>query len=82
MSAVSVTTTATLIPDSWIEVYNAGPSDAYFSSLAAVTTATGVPLKVGGSLTRFVRAELGVLYMITASGTADIRYYSDSFSAA
>ncbi len=79
MSAVSVGTTAVLIPDNWIEMYNLGPSTAYFSSNPAVTTATGVPLLTGGSLSRFVRAESAVLWMVTAAGTADIRYYSDTF---
>ena len=76
--AVSITTEAKVIAAAnanrkALLIYNVGSVDVFFG-LGGVTAATGIPLKVGGSLglgPAFITDQ--AIYGITATGTADLR---------
>ena len=80
MAALTVTTSPQLVPDGWAVVQNRGPVSVWFSSEAARASATqGVELTVGGSLDVFPMDQTPTLWVATGSGTADLRWYNNTF---
>lgn len=59
-----------------VTFYNEGTVKVYLGIDNTLTTANGYPLPVGGSHT--VEADVAV-WMITASGTGDVRYWSERY---
>jgi len=79
MAALTVTTVAQRVPDGWAVVQNRGPVSVWFSSQAANASATqGTELTVGGSLDVFVADQTPTLWVATGSGTADLRFYTNT----
>ena len=57
-----------------------GPVDVWFSSEdVRATAAAGTKLAVGGSLDVFPMDQTPTLWVATGSGTADLRYYTNTF---
>lgn len=76
MAAMTVTTTPQQVPTGWSLAQNLGPGTVWFASTAANASATnGVQLPVGGVLDPFVGDQTPSLWVMVASGTADLRYY-------
>ena len=83
MSNVSVTTSATLITKDnpkrlSMIMYNASSTTVYIGQTVSLTTADGVAIVAGGSLSEDSGGErvyLGAYYGISTTGTADIRYW-------
>lgn len=79
MAALTVTTTPQQVADGWAVVQNRGPVSVWFSSQAAnCTAAAGTELTVGGSLDVFPMDQTPTLWVATASGTSDLRFYSNT----
>jgi len=80
MAALTVTTSPQLVPDGWAVVQNRGPVSVWFSSQSVNCTSTqGTELTVGGSLDVFPMDQTPTLWVATGSGTADLRFYTNTF---
>ena len=79
MAALTVTTSPQRVADGWAVVQNLGPVDVWFSSESArATAAAGTKLAVGGSLDVFPMDQTPTLWVATGSGTADLRFYTNT----
>lgn len=56
-------------------IVNNGSVVVYLGKSASVTTANGIPLAVGQSFTINAGEYLGAVFGVTASGSADVRYW-------
>lgn len=56
-------------------VVNNGSVTVFLGKSASVTTSNGIPLAAGQSFTVDGREYLGPVFGITASGSADVRYW-------
>ena len=82
-NTVTVTNTATKIVDANSQrqsliIANAGSVSIFIGPDASVTAANGTPIVAGGNLSEDsggTRMQMGPVYGITASGTADTRYW-------
>ena len=80
MAALTVTTSPQQVADGWAVVQNRGPVSVWFSSQAVNCTSTqGTELTVGGSFDVFPMDQTPTLWVATGSGTADLRFYTNTF---
>ncbi len=82
MAAITATTTATALtltnaPDARLYIQNRGSAEIFIGPDNTVTAANGIGLAAGATL-EYPEAKWGAsgydLYVITASGTADVRW--------
>lgn len=79
MAALTVTTTPQRVADGWAVVQNRGPVSVWFSSQAVnASAAQGTELTVGGTLDVFQGDQTPTLWVATASGTSDLRWYTNT----
>ena len=80
MASLTVTTTPQQVADGWAVVQNLGPVDVWFSSQSAnASAAQGTKLAVNGTLDVFPLDQTPTLWVATASATADLRYYTNTY---
>lgn len=73
MAALTVTTTPQQLLESWSEFQNRGPVSVFFESENTVSSSNGLELLPGGTYSRFDMSGWRNLWVVTASGTADLR---------
>lgn len=81
MAAISVTTTPVQVTSNWIDI-RVDPASAqpvYYDSVNTVSSTTGVKIDIGGVKTKDIRGEAGLIWLVTATGTADVRVYADAY---
>lgn len=74
MPAISVTSTPAQITSDWSDLQCLGPADVYLGNANTVSSSNGVKIASGGTYSRPVgRKTKQPIWIVTASGTADVR---------